>query len=143
MLRRRLGAKVGGFRTHMTRVRPRLLHSTGQLYKGGGDTGLFLQFTADDPLDLPIPGEPHRFGGMKAAQALGGSPMAPKAEAPRPADSHCGWQSGRPAAGAGDDSGDTVIRGQGDMVTGRNKRPRVEELQDCQNLGVEEERTRS
>jgi hypothetical protein len=47
------------------------LHSTGQLHKGGGDNGVFLQFTADDPLDLPIPGEPHGFGVMKAAQALG------------------------------------------------------------------------
>lgn len=50
---------------------PRFLHSTGQLHKGGGDNGVFLQFTADDPVDLPIPGEPHTFGVMKAAQALG------------------------------------------------------------------------
>lgn len=50
---------------------PRFLHSTGQLHKGGGDNGVFLQFTADDPVDLAIPGEPHTFGVMKAAQALG------------------------------------------------------------------------
>ena len=50
---------------------PRFLHSTGQLHKGGGDNGIFLQFTADDPVDLLIPGEPHSFGVMKAAQALG------------------------------------------------------------------------
>ncbi|MEK6716914.1 MAG: bifunctional transaldolase/phosoglucose isomerase [candidate division NC10 bacterium] len=50
---------------------PRFLHSTGQLHKGGGDNGVFLQFTADDPVDLPIPGERHSFGVMKAAQALG------------------------------------------------------------------------
>lgn len=50
---------------------PRFLHSTGQLHKGGGDNGVFLQVTADDPTDLPIPGEPHTFGVMKAAQALG------------------------------------------------------------------------
>ncbi len=50
---------------------PRFLHSMGQLHKGGGDNGVFLQFTADDPVDLPIPGEPHSFGVMKAAQALG------------------------------------------------------------------------
>ena len=43
----------------------------GQLHKGGGDDGVFLQFTADDPADLPIPGEPYTFGAMKAAQALG------------------------------------------------------------------------
>jgi hypothetical protein len=50
---------------------PRFLHSTGQLHKGGGDNGVFLQFTADDPADLSIPGEPHSFSVMKAAQALG------------------------------------------------------------------------
>lgn len=50
---------------------PRFLHSTGQLHKGGGDNGVFFQFTADNPVDLPIPGEPHTFGVMKAAQALG------------------------------------------------------------------------
>ena len=50
---------------------PRFLHSTGQLHKGGGGNGLFLQFTAEDRLDLPIPGEPYTFGIMKRAQALG------------------------------------------------------------------------
>jgi len=50
---------------------PRFLHSTGQLHKGGGDNGVFLQFTADDPMDVSLPGEPHSFGVMKAAQALG------------------------------------------------------------------------
>jgi glucose-6-phosphate isomerase len=50
---------------------PRFLHSTGQLHKGGGGNGVFLQFTAEDPADLPIPGAPHGFGVMKAAQALG------------------------------------------------------------------------
>lgn len=50
---------------------PRFLHSTGQLHKGGGDNGVFLQFTVDDPMDLSVPGEPYTFGLMKAAQALG------------------------------------------------------------------------
>jgi glucose-6-phosphate isomerase len=50
---------------------PRFLHSTGQLHKGGGDKGVFLQFTVDDPMDLSVPGEPYTFGLMKAAQALG------------------------------------------------------------------------
>ncbi len=50
---------------------PRFLHSTGQLHKGGGDNGVFLQFTADEPSDLAIPGAPHTFGLMKATQALG------------------------------------------------------------------------
>ncbi len=51
---------------------PRFLHSTGQLHKGGPPTGVFLQLTADDPLDLPIPGEPaYGFSKLKQAQALG------------------------------------------------------------------------
>ncbi|MGE5851351.1 MAG: bifunctional transaldolase/phosoglucose isomerase [Candidatus Methylomirabilota bacterium] len=50
---------------------PRFLHSTGQLHKGGGDNGVFLQFTVNDPTDMSIPGEPYTFGVMKAAQALG------------------------------------------------------------------------
>lgn len=51
---------------------PRFLHSTGQLHKGGPPTGVFLQLTADDPVDLPIPGEPaYGFSKLKQAQALG------------------------------------------------------------------------
>ncbi len=50
---------------------PRFLHSTGQLHKGGPDTGLFVQITADDTQDLPIPGESYTFGILKRAQALG------------------------------------------------------------------------
>lgn len=50
---------------------PRLLHSTGQLHKGGADTGLFLQITADPDKDIPIPGMPYTFGVVAAAQALG------------------------------------------------------------------------
>jgi hypothetical protein len=50
---------------------PRFLHSTGQLHKGGPQTGLFLQFSADDPEDVPIPGQPYTFGTLKRAQALG------------------------------------------------------------------------
>jgi len=50
---------------------PRFLHSTGQLHKGGPNTGVFLQITSDDAEDLPIPGEPYTFGVLKAAQALG------------------------------------------------------------------------
>jgi len=50
---------------------PRFLHSTGQLHKGGPNTGLFLQLTASDPRDLPIPGEPYSFSVLKQAQALG------------------------------------------------------------------------
>ena len=50
---------------------PRFLHSTGQAYKGGPNTGVFLQITADDPIDLPIPGRKATFGMVKAAQARG------------------------------------------------------------------------
>ncbi|MGE0528959.1 MAG: transaldolase, partial [Bdellovibrionales bacterium] len=50
---------------------PRFLHSTGQLHKGGPNSGVFLQITCDDPADLPIPGESYSFGVLKAAQALG------------------------------------------------------------------------
>ena len=50
---------------------PRFLHSTGQLHKGGGNDVLGLQITADDSVDLPIPGEPYSFAALKRAQALG------------------------------------------------------------------------
>ncbi len=50
---------------------PRFLHSTGQLYKGGPASGVFLQITCDDPKDLPIPGRNLTFGVVKAAQARG------------------------------------------------------------------------
>jgi transaldolase / glucose-6-phosphate isomerase len=50
---------------------PRFLHSTGQAYKGGPDTGVFLQVTSDDARDLPVPGQKASFGVIKAAQARG------------------------------------------------------------------------
>jgi hypothetical protein len=50
---------------------PRYLHSTGQLHKGGPNTGVFLQLTADDRDDLVIPGAGYGFSTLKAAQALG------------------------------------------------------------------------
>ena len=50
---------------------PRFLHSTGQLHKGGADNGLFIQITADDVEDLPIPGQTYTFGLLQQAQALG------------------------------------------------------------------------
>lgn len=50
---------------------PRFLHSTGQMHKGGDDSGLFVQLTADDNPDLPIPGRPWSFGTLKQAQAIG------------------------------------------------------------------------
>ena len=50
---------------------PRFLHSTGQAYKGGPNSGVFLQITCDDANDLPVPGQKYTFGIVKAAQARG------------------------------------------------------------------------
>jgi len=50
---------------------PRFLHSTGQAYKGGPGSGVFLQITSDDSVELPVPGQKYTFGVVKAAQARG------------------------------------------------------------------------
>ncbi|HEX8880189.1 MAG TPA: bifunctional transaldolase/phosoglucose isomerase [Candidatus Acidoferrum sp.] len=50
---------------------PRFLHSTGQAYKGGPNTGVFLQITCNDAKDLPVPGKKYTFGVVKEAQARG------------------------------------------------------------------------
>lgn len=50
---------------------PRFLHSTGQAYKGGPSSGVFLQITCEDAEDLPVPGARYSFGVVKAAQARG------------------------------------------------------------------------
>ena len=51
---------------------PRFLHSTGQAYKGGPNTGVFLQITASSPADdLAIPGRKATFGVIEAAEARG------------------------------------------------------------------------
>jgi transaldolase/glucose-6-phosphate isomerase len=50
---------------------PRFLHSTGQAYKGGPKGGVFIQITADDAADVPVPGQKYTFGIVKAAQAQG------------------------------------------------------------------------
>lgn len=59
---------------------PRYLHSTGQVYKGGPNTGVFIQVTCDDANDLPVPGRRFTFGVVKAAQARGISTCWPDAE---------------------------------------------------------------
>jgi transaldolase / glucose-6-phosphate isomerase len=73
-------AAVQAIRTHLRDVTrcatttgygPRFLHSTGQLHKGGPDSGVFIQLTASDGIDLPIPGESYTFSILKQAQALG------------------------------------------------------------------------
>jgi transaldolase / glucose-6-phosphate isomerase len=50
---------------------PRFQHSTGQAYKGGPNSGVFLQVTCDDPADINVPGHSYSFGVVKAAQARG------------------------------------------------------------------------
>ena len=50
---------------------PRFLHSTGQAYKGGPNSGVFLQVTCDEAADLAVPGQKYTFGVVKAAQARG------------------------------------------------------------------------
>jgi hypothetical protein len=50
---------------------PRFLHSTGQLHKGDAGKGLFVQFIADSPKDVEIPGSPMTFSVLKQAQAMG------------------------------------------------------------------------
>ncbi|MBS1552296.1 MAG: hypothetical protein JST15_09550 [Bacteroidetes bacterium] len=50
---------------------PRFLHSTGQLHKGGDDSGMFLQIVNEDKKDALIPGKPYSFSVLKQAQAIG------------------------------------------------------------------------
>lgn len=50
---------------------PRYLHSTGQLHKGGANTGLFILITAEHPEDLAVPGEKYTFAQLETAQAMG------------------------------------------------------------------------
>lgn len=73
-------AVIQSIRTHLrdatrcattTGYGPRFLHSTGQLHKGGSDAGVFLQITATDKTDFPVPGESYTFSILKQAQALG------------------------------------------------------------------------
>ena len=68
-LRTRIGSATGAATT--LGIGPRFLHSTGQLHKGGPDSGVFLQITAEPSRDLPIPGWEETFGTLIAAQALG------------------------------------------------------------------------
>jgi glucose-6-phosphate isomerase len=68
-IRQRIGHATGAATT--LGFGPRFLHSTGQLHKGGPDTGVFLQLTADPSKDLPIPGWEETFGTLISAQALG------------------------------------------------------------------------
>jgi transaldolase/glucose-6-phosphate isomerase len=50
---------------------PRFLHSTGQLHKGGPNSGVFIQIVCDVEADVSVPGRPYSFGVLNAAQAVG------------------------------------------------------------------------
>jgi transaldolase / glucose-6-phosphate isomerase len=68
-LRERLGRRTGVATT--LGIGPRFLHSTGQLHKGGPNTGLFLQLTDEPEVDLPVPETSYTFGELIRAQAAG------------------------------------------------------------------------
>jgi glucose-6-phosphate isomerase len=73
---RRIGDLVGKLRRQTGLVvthgyGPRYLHSTGQLHKGGPNTGLFLQVVDETGPELPIPGKPFGFARLIRAQAAG------------------------------------------------------------------------
>jgi transaldolase/glucose-6-phosphate isomerase len=68
-LRERLGRETGVATT--LGIGPRFLHSTGQLHKGGPNSGLFLQLTDEPGTDLPVPGTSYTFGELIRAQAAG------------------------------------------------------------------------
>jgi len=59
---------------------PRFQHSTGQVYKGGPNSGVFLQITCHDSVELPVPGHSYRFGTVKEAQARGDFDVLAKRE---------------------------------------------------------------
>ena len=67
----RLGVRAKRHVATCAEFGPRFLHSTGQAYKGGPNSGVFLQITADDARDLAVPGQKASFGVIKAAQARG------------------------------------------------------------------------
>ncbi|MGI6367215.1 MAG: hypothetical protein ACOX2L_02450 [Anaerolineae bacterium] len=68
-IRALLGARLGSATT--VGFGPRFLHSTGQLHKGGSNSGFFLQLTQTESDDLAIPGHAYSFGVLKSAQAAG------------------------------------------------------------------------
>ena len=76
---------------------PRFLHSTGQLHKGGPNSGVFLQLTADPARDLPVPGRRYTFGTVEAAQARGDAAVL-EARGRRLVRVHLGTDLGRDLA---------------------------------------------
>lgn len=68
-MRHRVADRLGA--ASCLEIGPRYLHSTGQLHKGGSDTGVFLLLSADEEHDRSIPNEPFTLGELAAAQAQG------------------------------------------------------------------------
>ena len=68
-IRRKVGERYGIAAT--AGFGPRYLHSTGQLHKGGPNTGLFVQLTADHEGEIAIPGQPYNLNALADAQAAG------------------------------------------------------------------------
>jgi transaldolase/glucose-6-phosphate isomerase len=68
-IRRKVGNRVGNATT--AGYGPRFLHSTGQLHKGGPNSGVFLQLVDTPTEDVPVPETDQTFGEIIAAQALG------------------------------------------------------------------------
>jgi glucose-6-phosphate isomerase len=69
--RLRMSVRAGTQNATCVGFGPRFLHSTGQMHKGGPNSGVFLQITCDDPDDIELPGRSWTFGAVKAAQARG------------------------------------------------------------------------
>ena len=67
----RMGVRAHTHAATMFGYGPRYLHSTGQLHKGGPNTGVFVLITASPAADVPIPGQAFSFGTLELAQALG------------------------------------------------------------------------
>ena len=65
----RVSAEMGAAVT--LELGPRYLHSTGQLHKGGPDTGVFVMVTTRDAADVPVPGKPYSLRELFRAQADG------------------------------------------------------------------------
>jgi len=70
LTRVRLACRARGRNATTVGYGPRFLHSTGQLHKGGANSGVFLQLTAETSQDLPVPGEAYSFATLRDAQAL-------------------------------------------------------------------------
>ena len=75
-LRRRIATRTGCATT--LGFGPRYLHSTGQLHKGGANTGVYVIITTPPTADVPIPGSPYSFGVLEMAQAIERSLATPR-----------------------------------------------------------------